>query len=138
MSAAEVFFDSNILIYLFSSETGKARRAEELLYEGGTVTIQVLNEVATVAWRKGNLDFPAVRHILSVVRASCRVRLVDLETHELGLDVAERYGFAIHDSMIVAAALRSGCRVLYSEDMHNGQKIKPHMTIRNPFRGSRE
>lgn len=134
MSATEVFLDSNVLIYLFSSDVSKADRAELLLADGGTVSVQVLNEVASVARRKAKLEFSALRDILGVVRATCSVKAVDLETHELGLDIGERYRFSLHDGMIVAAALRAGCRILYSEDFQHEQSIGGSLVIRNPFR----
>lgn len=134
MSATEVFFDSNVLIYLFSSDVAKADRAELLLAAGGTVSVQVLNEVASVARRKAKLDFPALRDILGVIRATCLVRPLDPETHELGLDIAERHRFSVYDGMIVGAALRAGCSVLYSEDLQHGQTIESRLVVRNPFR----
>ena len=133
MSAAEVFFDSNLLLYLFSADTAKAQRAESVIALGGTVSVQVLNEFASVARRKVRLEFPEVREALRAIRSECRVVLLDIETHELGLDIAERYQFSIYDSLIVAAALLAGCRVLYSEDLQHGQQIEG-VTIRNPFR----
>ena len=38
------------------------------------------------------------------------------------------------DATIVAAAIRTDCRILYSEDMQHGQKIG-YLTIENPFQG---
>jgi predicted nucleic acid-binding protein len=52
------------------------------------------------------VSFRELREILSILRAVCAVK-PDVETHERGLDVAERYQFSIYDSMI-AAALQSG------------------------------
>ncbi len=52
MSGAEAFFDSNVLIYLLSDDQAKASRAEELLGRGGTISVQVLNEITNVARRK--------------------------------------------------------------------------------------
>ena len=49
MSAAENFFDTNVILYLLSADTGKADRAEVLLTAGGTISVQVLNEFASVA-----------------------------------------------------------------------------------------
>ena len=46
MSPAEVFFDSNVLLYLLSSEDAKADRVEALLRRNGVISVQVLNEVA--------------------------------------------------------------------------------------------
>ncbi len=110
----------------------KAERAEELLASRGVISVQVLNEFAAVAARKLAVEFGEIREILSTVRALCTVKPVDIETHELGLDLAERYRFSIFDAFIVAAALRAGCTVLYTEDLHHNQKIE-RLTIRNPF-----
>jgi len=37
--------------------------------------------------------------------------------------------------MIVAAAVESGCDVLYSEDMHHGLVVAGRLRIENPFLG---
>ena len=72
------------------------------------------------------------REILSTLRAVCTIKPLDLETHELGLDVAERYRFSIYDSMIIAAALKVGCSILYTEDLSSGQRIEA-LTVCDPF-----
>jgi predicted nucleic acid-binding protein len=130
---ADVFFDTNILLYLLSDDPRSAGRAEHLLSFGGVVSVQVLNEFAAAALRKKMLDFAELRETLATIRMVCTVNAVDLETHELGLRLAERYRFSIYDSMIIAAALRAGCVTLYSEDLQDGQRIE-RLTIRDPFR----
>lgn len=132
MSEAEVFFDTNVLLYLLSNDAARADRAEALLAAGGVVSVQVLNEFASVASRKLTMTIPEVREILSTVRSVCVVKSVDVETHDLGLELAERYGFSIYDGLIVAAAVRAGCAILYTEDLQRGQVIE-NLTIRNPF-----
>lgn len=37
--------------------------------------------------------------------------------------IAERYGYGIYDSLVIAAALEGSCNILFSEDMHDGQTI---------------
>ena len=97
--------------------------------------MQVLNEFASVATRKLAMTIPEIREILSTIRAICVVRSLDIETHELGLEMAERYRFSIYDGLIVAAAERAGCVILYTEDLQQGQVIN-QLTIQNPFAGS--
>jgi predicted nucleic acid-binding protein len=99
---------------------------------GGSISVQVLNEFASVATRKYAVEIAKIREILSVVRVVCAVKPLEVETHELGLELAERYRYSIYDSMIVAAALRAGCSTLFSEDFQDGQKID-RLTIVNPF-----
>ena len=132
MPAADVFFDTNVLLYLLSDDIAKADRAEALLANGGVISVQVLNEFAAVAVGKKAVNFSELKEILSVFRAACAVKPLDIETHELGLDIAERYQFSIYDSLIIAAALRARCSTLYSEDLHHGQTIE-QMAVHNPF-----
>ena len=56
MSAADSFFDTNVLLYLLSKDAAKADLAEALLATGGVVSVQVLNEFASVATRKTGDD----------------------------------------------------------------------------------
>ena len=42
MNDGEAFFDTNVLLYLLSGDNTKADRAEELVAEGGTISVQVL------------------------------------------------------------------------------------------------
>ena len=112
MSGAEAFFDTNILLYVISDDTAKIRRSEEILALGGVISVQVLNEFANVARRKHRRDWSTIRAVLADFRATLRVEPVTVETHERGLALAERYGFAVYDAMIVAAAERAECKVL--------------------------
>jgi predicted nucleic acid-binding protein len=128
------FLDTNVLLYLMSDEPGKADRAERLIAAGGVVSVQVLNEFASVSSRKLGLSFPEIREVLAAVRACCQVEPVTLATHDLGLDLAQRFGLSIYDALIVAAAVLAQCGTLYSEDLNDGQRIDG-VTIRNPFAG---
>ncbi len=128
----DVFFDSNVVLYLFGSDSDKAVRAEQLLTDGGVVSVQVLNEVANVALRKMRKPWAQAREMLNGIRANCRVVPVTIETHERGLAIAERYQLQVYDGMIVSAAQLAGCAVLYSEDMHDGLVIDG-LTLRNPY-----
>jgi predicted nucleic acid-binding protein len=132
MSEADSFFDTNVLLYLLSKDAAKADRAEALLASGGIVSVQVLNEFASVASRKLAMTILEIREILSIIRAICVVKPLDIETHVLGLDIAERHRFSIYDGMIIAAAVRAGCIILYTEDLQQGQMIEK-LQIRNPF-----
>jgi predicted nucleic acid-binding protein len=133
MKAAKAFFDSNVLLYLLSADSRKANQAETLLVGGGTISVQVLNEFASVATRKFKMSYPEVREALQIVKAVCQIHPLTVDTHQQGLDIAERYGFSWYDSLIVSAALTTGCDCLYSEDMPHGQIIDSQLRIVNPF-----
>lgn len=128
------FFDTNVLVYLASGEATKADRVEEIVGAGGTISIQVLNELANVVRRKMRMSWPDTHAFLSIVRRLLSIEPLAVETHETGLALAERYNFSTYDAMIVAAALHAGCDTLWSEDMQHGMELSERLRIVNPFR----
>jgi len=48
------------------------------------------------------------------------------------LNINKKFQFSFYDSLIIAAALRMKCVVLYSEDLHHDQLILG-LKIKNPF-----
>ncbi len=133
MSAAERFFDTNLLLYLFSSSVEKADRAEELLSGGGTISVQVLNEFGAVARRKLQMAYPEIREALDALTGFLTVVPLTIDIHQRGMGIAERYGFSVYDAQIVAAAIDAGCRTLFTEDMQHLQQIDDQLVIINPF-----
>lgn len=129
------FLDTNVLVYLASADARKADVAERLLAEGGTVSVQVLNELANVARRKMRLGWDETAAFLGAIRPFVTVVPVTAETHELGLALAERYGLSVYDAMIAAAGLLAGCGELLSEDMQDGMVLAGELRVENPFRG---
>jgi predicted nucleic acid-binding protein len=133
MSDADAFFDTSVLLYLLSGDTAKADRVETLLSTRGVVSVQVLNEFAAVALRKLKMPLNEIREILDTIRAVCAVEPITVETHDRGLAVLERYRFSLYDSMLVAAALIAGAKIIYSEDLQHGQVIDNQLRVTNPF-----
>jgi predicted nucleic acid-binding protein len=127
------FFDTNVILYLASDDLAKADRAEALIREGGTIGVQVLNEITNVARRKMRLDWPDTRMFLDMVRGLLTVRPMTVAIHAAGLNLSERHGFSTWDAMVVAAALDAGADTLWSEDMHDGLSVAGTLRIRNPF-----
>lgn len=129
----DTFFDTNVLLYLLSGNVAKADRAERVVASGGFVSVQVLNEFASVAFRKLKMTYPEIRDALEPIRTVCKIVPITFDTHDLGLQVAERYGFSVYDALIVASALLAGCEILCSEDLQDGRRIDEKLVIRNPF-----
>lgn len=128
------FFDTNIVLYLLD-DSPKADRAADLLAGGGVISVQVLNEALVNCIRKAGMTWSEAGDFLAGLRQICTVIDLSAGIHDIGLAIGERYGFSVYDSMIVAAALSSGCDRLYSEDMQHGQLIEGRLRIVNPFRG---
>ena len=132
--SGKVFFDTNILIYAVASSDARSGRARAALASGGSISVQVLNEFANIARRKLNRSWPDIRSTLSAFRALCAECLPITEhTHDAALRLAERYRYALYDSLILASALEANCETLLSEDLQNGQLVDGRLTICNPF-----
>ena len=131
------FFDTNILIYAFNKDDARQEVAHPLLAMGGVIGVQTLNEFVAVA-RRSARSWEQISEALSAIRILCpTVVSLNLETHEAAVRIAQRYQYHIFDSLIIAAAIEAGCRMLYSEDMNDGQVIDS-LTIRNPFTKNRD
>jgi predicted nucleic acid-binding protein len=128
------FFDTNVLVYLASGDAAKADRAETVIAGGGDISVQVLNEISSVARRKMHLSWAETREFLDTLRSLFIVHPLTVQTHETGIDLAERYGLSIFDAMIAASALQAGCKTLWSEDMQHGMMLDAGLRIINPFR----
>lgn len=131
--ADKAFLDTNVLLYLLSADLHKAERAEELVGQGGWISVQVLNEFASVASRKHRLGWPEIREALAAIRANCQVLPLTPRVHDRGLDLLDAHSLSLYDAMIVAAALEADCRTLWTEDLQHGQVVDQQLTLRNPF-----
>ena len=129
------FLDSNIVLYLASEDLLKADRAQELVAEGGTISVQVLNEIANISRRKMGLSWAETRNFLLMIRGLLKVEPITIEIHDVGISLAERYQLSVYDSMIVSAALSAECDTLLSEDLQDGSLINGRLRVLNPFRG---
>jgi len=89
-------------------------------------------EVACNLLKKGKQDEPTIRRVLGQMQATCDVVAVTVGTGLLASTLRERHHFSYWDSLIVAAALESGCSELWSEDLQTGRVVEGRLTIVNP------
>lgn len=130
---ADVFLDTNVLVYSYSQGDHRTAPARQLLFNGGVVGVQVLNEFASVARAKLGLTWTEVQEAVENIVILCpNPRPLGFETHLRALGISKRYGFSIWDGLIVATAAEARCSVLLSEDMQHGQVIDG-VRIENPF-----
>jgi predicted nucleic acid-binding protein len=132
------FLDSNIFIYLFDETDDRKRGvAERLIHQGlasgsACISYQVVQETLNVLSGKLAASAADARSFLDRVLIPVWRVMPSQALYLRGLDLRERYGYSLYDSMIVAAALQAGATTLYSEDLQHGQRIEA-LTIRNPF-----
>ena len=135
---AEVFLDTNVLLYACSAapkDAAKKERAGALILGGNfALSAQVLQEFISNALRK-----PALGIGESVIDATLElasqvpVQPVDLELVILSTTLRRRHQLSHGDATIVAAAQTLGCHTLYSEDFSHDQ-VLDGLRIVNPFR----
>jgi predicted nucleic acid-binding protein len=141
MSAAKSFFDTNVLLYLYSSaDPGKQERARTLYREhalSGSILVstQVVQEFYVAATRKLRLANPVAR---TLTEALLDLPLVIVSPAHIrsALDYERHYQISFWDALIVAAAEAGGAAVLYTEDLNDGQQYGS-VLVRNPFRETR-
>ncbi len=86
----------------------KTQIAETVLAGGGVVSVQILNEFASVMRSKFKQNIGRVRLLIDEVLIDCPdPRPLTLETHRTGLLLSERYGFSIYDGTMIASALEA-------------------------------
>jgi predicted nucleic acid-binding protein len=135
------FLDTNILIYAAAGkkdEPEKYVRATEIIRENDIVlSTQVIGEFLHVS-RKKYLKVMGVAQINIWADSLFRypTAMIDEAIIKSALFVAERYQISFWDAALVAAAERFNAKILYTEDLNNGQRYGS-VTAINPFRTSR-
>jgi predicted nucleic acid-binding protein len=133
------FVDANVLVYAFDSSAGRKQQSAKALLErlwqsnSGCVSVQVLQEFFVTVTKK-------VARPLPVEDAKARVRefaawTVFAPTPEdvlAAIDLHTEAQIGFWDAMIVIAAAESGCDVLWTEDLNDGQLLRG-VRIQDPF-----
>ena len=138
--SVEYFLDTNVLIYSFD-ETAPAKRKksraliEQALRSGcGAISWQVVQEFLNVAmhkWERPMTVGAVVEYVGATLEPLCSVfPTITLWRSALSLQSESQYRF--YDSLIVASALQSGAKILYSEDLQSGRRFGD-LELRNPF-----
>lgn len=129
MTGKKVFFDSNILIHMFSQDEFKAETAESLATNGGFISVQILNEVTQVLRKKLKLSWPEIDEIIAVFCQLFKVEVLTLDCHQLGRKLAQRYQLQFYDAVALATALEADCDLFMSEDMNHGLLVDGRLCI---------
>ena len=136
----EIFLDTNVLIYSFDSTAPRKReRAAELIHpysKERTVGIswQVVQEFMAVALGRFKKAFKEddLKDYLEIVLLPLCVCWPTPSLYAQALRVHSQFQYSWYDSLIITAAISSGAKTLYSEDLQHGQKLG-ELTILNPF-----
>jgi len=134
------FLDTNIIVYAFGqSFPEKAKIAQRLISQGAAdkeaiISYQVVQEFINVALRGFRLTI--VRSDLeSFVLTALSPMMAISSSTALMIEALRLQGanqLAWYDSLIVAAAVQGGCKILYSEDLQHGRRFG-ELVVQNPF-----
>jgi predicted nucleic acid-binding protein len=131
--SAKPFLDTNILIYAFAAGDPREAEAERLLTAGGIVSVQALNEFASVSSRKLRLDWNDIAARIETIKALVAAPLpITTAIHDNARILARDRKIAFYDALVVASALEAKCEMLLSEDLHHGTKFGD-LVVHNPF-----
>jgi predicted nucleic acid-binding protein len=132
------FVDTNVLVYADDArDAAKQAKARELLRgvireRSGKLSLQVLQEFFAAATQKLGLTAVAARRRVEVFSHMDVVRL-DVDDVLAAIDLHRLHELSIWDALVVRAALLSGCRILYTEDLQDGRRFESLQVV-NPFR----
>jgi predicted nucleic acid-binding protein len=135
MKGRNVFVDSNIWIYLYSTgpKADLARKTIDKHFSTVILSTQVIGEVFHALTRKGIRTKDEARTIINDLVETFIVVDVTTPIASRAMNISIRYGFTYWDSLIVATALEHNCSNLYSEDLQNKQILDKRLTIVNPI-----
>jgi predicted nucleic acid-binding protein len=132
------FVDTNVLLYAVSrdpEEEAKATAANEILAARDLgLSVQVLQEFHVQATRDSRPDRLTGDQSRALVESFLRFPVQDttVEVVLAAIATSARFGIAYWDAAIVEAARASGCEVLLTEDLGDGQDYAGVRVV-NPF-----
>lgn len=137
MSADHLFVDTNILVYAHDLDAGikhrlAAARVKELWYRAvsPSISVQVLQEFYVNLIRKG--ISPETARDTTTNYMQWNVVDNDRSLLKDGMRLKERWKISFWDALILAAAIRSKARIIWSEDLNSNQNYNG-ITVINPF-----
>lgn len=138
MRYEQIFVDTNFLIYAHDPrDKPKHIIAKEKLEQWWaenaipSLSVQVLQEFYVTLVRYGIKSKDAMR--LTDLYSTWRVIDNDKQVLRDGLNIVERNKVSLWDALILSAAIKSGAKELWTEDLTHGQRFGP-LKVVNPFK----
>jgi len=137
---APFFVDTDVLVYADDARDAvKQETARELLRRllrerSGKLSLQVLQEFFAVATGKLGLAAVDARRRIEIFSHLDVVRL-EVDDVLAAIDLHRLHQLSIWDALIVRAAVMSGCRTLYTEDLQHGRRFEGLQVV-DPFRAA--
>lgn len=135
--SVKAFLDTNILVYATDqSELRKRQAARELIHRltqksTPCISTQVAQEFFVTLTRKMGVAPLAARDLVLGFKGFEQVS-VDFEDIQVAIDGHILWQISFWDALILTAARKAQCSVLYSEDLNDGQTFGG-VRVMNPF-----
>ncbi|OHV80467.1 PIN domain-containing protein [Rhizobium sp. LCM 4573] len=132
-----VAFDTNVLVYAEGVNSSEKRNialdlVRQLPQSSVVIPVQVLGELFNVLVRKADKSRSEAREILLSWRDTFPVMPTTPEAMMIAVDLVTDHRLSMWDAVILAVTSQAGCRLLLSEDMHEGFTWGG-VTVVNPF-----
>jgi len=135
----KVFIDTNVIVYAHDSGSPTRRDlARDILREAmaegsAAISSQVLGEFYVTITQKVQkpLSSAIARREIGLL-AALEVADIDVPLVDRAIEIHDSLQLSYWDSLIIAAAERTGCATVLSEDMSDNQTYGS-VTVRNPF-----
>lgn len=133
--------DTNILVYSEGANDPVRRDValdllDRLPPRETIIPVQVLGELFNVLVRKSGMARAIARQRVLFWSDSYTVIDTSPEVMQAALDLATDHQLGIWDAIVVVTASQAGCRILLTEDLHEGFTWGG-VTVVNPFASSR-
>jgi len=132
------FLDTNLLIYAYD-ETDKSKQKlsmdflDEIKRKSiPVISTQTLGEFFNVAYKKLHFSKEDAIGVCNEFKNFYPVYEISTENVFHAMKISKQTQFSYWDSLIIAMAVDTGCSILYSEDLNNGQEIEG-VKIINPW-----
>lgn len=136
-----VALDTNVLAYAEGVNSNERRDdalalIRQLPQQAAVIPVQVLGELFNVLVRKGGRSRSAARDALLSWHDTFPTVETSPETMLMAADLSTDHQLGIWDAVILSVATQAGCRLLLSEDLHEGFTWGG-VTVVNPFSNPR-
>src|SRR5689334_9705585 len=129
------FIDSNIWLYAFTDDDLQKKNIAQKLIKTTqpVISVQVINEVCVNLIKRAKFPESQISELVETFYEKYDVAELHKGLLLSASQLRQEYAFSYWDSIIVAAALASDVKTLYSEDMQHGLVIRESLHIANPF-----
>ena len=134
---AKSFLDTNVLVYACDQDTpAKKAMAQALLRdrppdESLCISTQVLQEFYVATTRKLDVEPLRAKDLMRSFR-HMEIAQIDPDDINRAIDGSFIWQISFWDALILVAAIKLRCTIVYSEDLNPGQEFES-VRIINPF-----